>query len=170
MALAHNGILRGLNSIYLQAPHIPREDLAAVRDFLTYCQCWGESMQHHHDAEEENFFPSIERISGVEGIMERNIEQHRAFTPGFENFQEYCRTCLPKDYDGGKMRNLIDGFAEPLTQHLHDEIETLRALDKYDSERVRQAYKQLEKILMATDNVRSLICPCKPSLISLTTS
>lgn len=111
-------------------------------------------MHHHHEAEETNFFPSIELISGVEGLMERNVEQHRAFTPGFDRFQEYSRTCLPKDYDGRKIRSLIQDFAEPLTQHLHDEIETLRALDMYDSGRIRQAYQRFEKILMATDNVR----------------
>ena len=154
MALAHNGILRGLNSIYLQATHIPREDLDAIRDFLTYCQCWCESMHHHHDAEEMVFFPSIELISGVQGIMERNIEQHRAFTPGFDLFQEYSRTCLPEDYDGRKIKSLIEAFAEPLTQHLYDEIETLRGLDMYDSGRIRQAYRRFEKTLMATDNVR----------------
>ena len=154
MALAHNGILRGLNSIYLQATHVPREDLDAIRDFLTYCQCWCESMHHHHDAEENEFFPSIELISDVRGIMERNIEQHRAFTPGFDLFQEYARTCLPEDYDGRKIRSLIEAFAEPLTRHLHDEIETLRALDMYDSGRIRQAYQRFEKSLMVTDNVR----------------
>ncbi len=157
MALAHNGILRGLNSIYLQATHIPREDLVAIGDFLTYCQCWCESMHHHHDAEEENFFPSIERISGVPGIMERNIEQHRAFTPGFDLFHEYSRTCLPEHYDGRKIRSLIEDFAEPLSRHLHDEVETLRALDIYDSKSVRQAYQRLEKSLMDTDNVRCIL-------------
>ena len=154
MALAHNGIIRGLNSIYVQAPNIPREDLDAVKDFLTYCQCWCESMHHHHDAEEQEFFPSIEKISGVHGLMERNVEQHRAFTPGFEEFQEYAQTCPPNDYDGRKLKSLIDSVAEPLTRHLYDEIDTLRALDKYDSERIRQAYKRFEKMLMATDNVR----------------
>lgn len=111
-------------------------------------------MHHHHDAEEKIFFPSIELISDVQGIMERNIEQHRAFTPGFNLFQEYSRNCPPKDYDGRKIRSLIEDFAEPLTQHLHDEIETLRGLDKYDSGRIRQAYQRFEKSLMATDNVR----------------
>lgn len=154
MALAHNGIMRGLNSIYLQAPHIPRDDLTTIRDFLTYCQCWCESMHHHHDSEEEIFFPSIEQISGVQGLMEQNVEQHRAFTPGFERFQKYAQTCLPKDYHGGKLRNLIEDFAGPLTQHLRDEVETLRGLDKYDSVRIRQAYQRFEKALMATDNVR----------------
>lgn len=154
MALAHNGMIRGLNSIYLQATHIPREDLKAIRDFMTYCQCWCESMHHHHDMEEQKFFPSIERIAGVDGLMQRNVEQHRAFTPGFDKFQAYVRTCAPKDYDRQKLKDLIDDFAEPLTLHLREEIDTLRGLDKYDSKRVREAYEQLEKSLMATDNVR----------------
>ncbi|GAM83325.1 hypothetical protein ANO11243_013120 [Dothideomycetidae sp. 11243] len=154
MALAHNGMIRGLNSIYLQAPLIPRDNKTVVQDFLTYCQCWCESMHHHHDAEEAEFFPSIERISGMPGLMERNIQQHRAFTPGFDEFSTYVHTCSPSDYDGGKVKTLVQEFAEPLTLHLREEIDTLRALDKYDSEQVRQAYKRLEKMLMDTDNHR----------------
>jgi tRNA isopentenyl-2-thiomethyl-A-37 hydroxylase MiaE len=157
MALAHNGIIRGLNSIALQATHIPREDRTATKDFLIYCQCWSESMHHHHDAEESSFFPEIAHFTGVEGIMERNIEQHRSFTPGFETFHEYSQTCMPEDYDGVKLKNLVEAFAEPLVQHLHDEIDTLRSLDLYDSARVRQAYKHLEKKLMATDNVSAFV-------------
>jgi hypothetical protein len=128
MALAHNGIIRGLNSIALQATHIPRKNRTATKDFLIYCQCWSESMHHH-------------------------IEQHRSFTPGFEAFHEYAQTCMPENYDGIKLKNLVEAFAEPLVQHLHDEIDTLRSLDVYDSARVRQAYKHLEKKLMDTDNV-----------------
>lgn len=156
MALAHNGIIRGLNSIYLQAPCIPRKDLDTIRDFLTYCQCWCESMHHHHDAEEAEFFPSIERIAKSPGLMARNVEQHRAFTPGFEAFQEYASTCRAEDYDGQRLRSLIEDFAEPLTQHLREEIDTLRALDVYDSGSIRQAYDRLEKLLMATDNVSQM--------------
>ncbi|KAF7509778.1 hypothetical protein GJ744_007473 [Endocarpon pusillum] len=170
MALAHNGILRGLNSIYLQATHIPREDVSAIRDFLTYCQCWCESMHHHHDAEEKDFFRSIELISDVPGIMEGNIEQHRAFTPGFDLFQEYSRTCLAQDYDGRKIRSLIEAFAEPLTRHLYDEIETLRALEIYNSAHILQAYKRFEKILMAANNVRLTLNVQASSLTSLALS
>ena len=114
-------------------------------------------MHHHHDAEEQEFFPSVELISGVEGLMARNVEQHRAFTPGFDEFQAYSQTCRVEDFDGQRIRSLIEIFAEPLTRHLHEEIDTLRALDKYDSGRIRQAYQRFEKILMATDNVR---CTC----------
>lgn len=113
-------------------------------------------MHHHHDAEEKAFFPDIESISGVEGLMESNVEQHRAFTPGFEAFEGYCRNVKPEEFDGQKLRSLVEGFAEPLVKHLHDEIETLRALGKYDSGRVREAYQRFEKSLMATDNVSNV--------------
>jgi hemerythrin-like domain-containing protein len=149
MSLAHNGIIRGLNSIYLQAPHIP-SNKADTRDFLTYCQCWCESMHHHHDAEESGFFPELERIAGVPGLMAQNVEQHRAFTPGFEAFQAYVKG---KEFSGEKVRELVGAFAEELVRHLHDEIETLKGMEKYDSEAVRKAYKRLEKVLMETDNV-----------------
>jgi hypothetical protein len=37
MAIVHNVIIRALNSIYLQAPHVQQKD---VKDFLAYCYCW----------------------------------------------------------------------------------------------------------------------------------
>ncbi|KAH8695785.1 hypothetical protein GQ44DRAFT_765086 [Phaeosphaeriaceae sp. PMI808] len=157
MSLAHNGILRGLNSIVLQAPHIPLSSPATIQDFLTYCQCWCESMHHHHDAEEDLFFPEIEQLTSTPGLMQRNKDQHQAFTPGFEAFHEYVKTCVPEAFDGTEVRRLVEGFAGALGQHLHEEIETLRALDRYDSARVRGSYQRLEKRLMATDNVRSLL-------------
>lgn len=122
-------------------------------------------MHHHHDAEEAIFFPEIERITKIEGIMEQNIEQHRAFTPGFDTFYEYCKTCPPKNYDGEKLKSIVQAFAEPLIKHLYDEIETLRALDKYDSEQIRQAYRRFEKSLMATDNVRHALLSPGPLVI-----
>jgi hypothetical protein len=41
MALVHNVIIRALNSIYLQAPHVRPED---VKDFLAYCFCWYQNI------------------------------------------------------------------------------------------------------------------------------
>lgn len=37
MALIHNVITRGLNSIYKQAPHVAPED---YKDFIGYASCW----------------------------------------------------------------------------------------------------------------------------------
>lgn len=125
MALAHNGMIRGLNSIYLQAVHLPPSDTSTIRDFLTYCQCSYESMHHHHDIEEEHFFPQIEKIASVPGLMQANVEQHQAFTPGFEAFDAFVRTCQPENYDGTRIKELVDAFATTLHRV---EIETTGAL------------------------------------------
>jgi hemerythrin-like domain-containing protein len=74
MALSHNVIIRGLNSIYRQAPHLKPEDHA---DFITYSKCWSEVLDAHHKAEETSLFPQIEAKTGERGIMEANVEQHR---------------------------------------------------------------------------------------------
>ncbi|KAH5707318.1 hypothetical protein HBI81_243640 [Parastagonospora nodorum] len=152
MALAHNGMIRGLNSIYLQAPHIPHNYTSAQRDFLMYCECWCESMHHHHGAEEAEFFPSLEKIAAQPELMAQIVDQHRAFTPGFEKSHGYVEICGVKDFDGPKIQALVQDFAPPLTKHLQDEIETLKAREKHDSKEMKSAYKRLEKLLMDTDN------------------
>jgi hemerythrin-like domain-containing protein len=75
MALGHNVLIRGLNSIYLQAPHVVPQDYA---HFISYALCWAEVLDAHHEIEETSLFPAIERITGEVGVMEKNIEQHRS--------------------------------------------------------------------------------------------
>ncbi len=71
-------IIRGLNSIYRQAPHIKPEDNA---DFIAYAKCWSEVLHAHHKMEEVSLFPQIEAKTGEKGIMEANVEQHREPSP-----------------------------------------------------------------------------------------
>lgn len=71
-------------------------------------------MHQHHDAEEAIFFPDIEKITKTKEIMENNVEQNRAFTPGFDKVYEYCKACPPKTSDGEKSRSHVQAFAEPL--------------------------------------------------------
>lgn len=94
MALMHNAIIRALNSIYKQAPHVEAKD---NKDFIDYALCWYEilySMPYgfvegrfqktanldsdHHESEEEFFFPAVEQAADEKGIMDTNVEQHRA--------------------------------------------------------------------------------------------
>lgn len=48
VALLHNVILRGFNSIYLQAPAVKPSD---VPDFLGYSLAWCRFVKAHHDDE-----------------------------------------------------------------------------------------------------------------------
>lgn len=135
MTLVHNGISRGLNSIYLQAPHILPSDEKA---FLQYIQGWCHMVQVHHKNEETDFFPAIEEMAGEKGIMEANLEQHHAFEGGLEKLRGYVDAVVKGEekFDGKKVVGLIDGFGEVLMRHLEDEIQTLLGLRKYGAEKM----------------------------------
>ncbi len=61
MALGHNVFIRGMNSIYRQAPYIKPED---HMDFINYAKCWAEVLDAHHTMEETSLFPQIEARTG----------------------------------------------------------------------------------------------------------
>ena len=76
MTLVHNVIIRGYNSVYLQAPKIKDTD---VTDFLQYCMAFYNIVESHHAGEEEVLFPNIEKASGVKGVMDEEFEEHRQY-------------------------------------------------------------------------------------------
>ena len=130
MALVHNMIIRGLNSIYLQAPHIKPAD---ERSFGRYMVNWHSLVHSHHDGEEVMFFPAIHRLTGVEGLMCANIEQHKLFHDGLEIFKTYADAVVSGEkYEGSRVIEIIDSFAPALVKHLADEIPTIMGLRQYD--------------------------------------
>jgi hemerythrin-like domain-containing protein len=73
MALIHNAILRGFNSIYQQAPHVKPTDHA---DFIGYSLAWFTFVKGHHDDEEANLFPKVEEVLGKKGIWDDTLKEH----------------------------------------------------------------------------------------------
>jgi hypothetical protein len=130
MALVHNMMIRAFNSIYLQAPHITAKDEMAFCNYIHHCF---RLLTVHHTGEEVDFFPHIEALSGEKGIMEANVHQHEAFHDGVDAFNAYVQAVIDKKekYDGAKVVAMLDAFAEPLTQHLTDEIPTIEGLRKH---------------------------------------
>jgi hemerythrin-like domain-containing protein len=130
MSLVHNVITRGLNAIYLQAPHVLPAD---TPDFLGYATAWSDFVHIHHAGEEAAFFPTIEQLTGVPGIMDGNIQQHEAFSAGLKAFDEYiaAATRAPESFSGARLVEIIDGFGQALVQHLADEIPTILALAEH---------------------------------------
>lgn len=80
------------------------------------------------------FFKQIEDMAGVPGLMKPNVEQHAAFHGGLEAFLAYLDAVKAggEEYDGERLRGIIDSFMPVLRTHLFDEIQTLLALDKYE--------------------------------------
>ncbi|KAB5582960.1 hemerythrin HHE cation binding domain-containing protein [Coniochaeta sp. 2T2.1] len=130
MAQVHNLMVRGLNAIYLQAPHIKPQD---VKPFVNYMTLWLELLHVHHSGEEEEFFPDLERMAGEKGMMEANVEQHHAFHDGLEALHGYVKNVAAgkAEYDGQKVCSMIDAFGTTLNQHLADEVPTIQGLRKY---------------------------------------
>ena len=130
MALVHNIIIRGLNSIYLQAPHISPAD---EKPFGRYMAHWHNLIHSHHAGEEAMFFPAIQRLTGVDGLMDANIEQHKTFHDGLETFKAYIDAVAAdqEKYEGSRLVEMIDGFAPALVKHLGDEIPTILGLRQY---------------------------------------
>lgn len=73
MALLHNAILRGFNSIYLQAPYIKPEDRA---DFVGYSLTWYRFVKSHHDDEEAELFPKVEHVLNNQRIWDETQQEH----------------------------------------------------------------------------------------------
>ena len=147
MALAHNSFFRGLNSIYLQSPRVtlPKD----VSDFLIYCQSWFEMISHHHDKEEELFFPAIEKFTGDSKVMCDNFEGHKAFHSGLEAFGKFCYEKTPESYNAGELREIIDKFKDPFEKHMREEIGSLLALEKYGDELLK-AYNEMEAAIIGS--------------------
>jgi hemerythrin superfamily protein len=73
MTHIHNAILRGYNSIYLQAPHINDTDKPA---FMGYALTWYRFVKNHHDDEEAELFPKVEAVLGETGIWAETHKEH----------------------------------------------------------------------------------------------
>ncbi|OAA59903.1 hemerythrin HHE cation binding domain-containing protein [Niveomyces insectorum RCEF 264] len=131
MACIHNCLLRGLNSIYLQAPYVAP---AEHRAFANYAFNWAELVRIHHGGEEAHIFPVIEKIVGEPGAMQGNVDQHAAFHDGLEQYTAYTADCAAgrTPFDGAHLVELIDSFAPALVQHLRDEVPTLDSLRRFD--------------------------------------
>lgn len=155
MANAHNGLIRSLNSMYLQAPYVTEE--ADIQDLLQFAIFWESWIEEHHQGEEEYFFPEVARITGEKDIMKRNIEQHQAFVPGMHAFLAYVKECKKHEsspkFEASRFVQLIDAFGSVLARHLQEEIETLLALDKYDIKAIKVAYINFDLQMRQGDKV-----------------
>ncbi|KAI1265360.1 hypothetical protein F5Y18DRAFT_386293 [Xylariaceae sp. FL1019] len=130
MALLHNSIFRGYNSIYQQAPHVKDVD---VLDFIGYSLTWHKFVVSHHDDEEENLFPKVEEVLNDKTVFEETHKEHQAFLPGLAEFEKYLQTvsAAPASYSGKDLRRIMTSFQEPFSAHFHSEIGTISNLAKH---------------------------------------
>jgi hemerythrin superfamily protein len=143
MAQAHNAMLRGINSIYLQAPNV--KDPKDIADFLAFVNIWVKWISHHHMFEETRMFPGFEKVAAQPGLLEDNVNQHHAFTDGLAELKNYAETTIPQTYSGQKVQEIIDGFSKALCDHLHQEIDSLLRLRPYDGPGLMKVWSECKK-------------------------
>ncbi|KAK2616543.1 hypothetical protein QQS21_000586 [Conoideocrella luteorostrata] len=131
MALSHNAFIRGFNTIYQQADRLqtPTDKL----DFIGYCQSWIECVKTHHQYEETDLFPNINRAAGRTDLMEDAIHEHEAFYGGLELMSHHL-TETGVDFSATELINIMDSFKEALHQHLAAEPIAIAALAKYNTQ------------------------------------
>ncbi|KAI8626414.1 hypothetical protein F5Y19DRAFT_222730 [Xylariaceae sp. FL1651] len=126
MALLHNSIFRGYNSIYQQAPHVKDVD---KHDFIGYSLTWHKFVKSHHDDEEVSLFTKVEEVLDDKTIWEETHKEHQAFLGGLAEFEKYLKSLKStKDFSGTELRRIMTTFQEPFETHFHSEIATIANL------------------------------------------
>ncbi|KAG6902449.1 hypothetical protein C0995_016310 [Termitomyces sp. Mi166 len=133
MAGAHAMLINGLLNVY-EAVSVPqgKEQL-----FVQYALQWVAALDHHHDWEENLYYPLFAPKFNTDTI----VAEHETFHAGAEKLKAYLVSCLPvgatwgysqvagtheqQVFDGVHMRTLVDGFVNELTKHLVQEISYL---------------------------------------------
>ena len=155
MIHAHNDMIRGLNSIMLQGPHVPdaakpeRYNAQDVKDLLFYLEAWTKAVDHHHHLEETVLFPALAKLSDAAKVLvEGPVEQHAALHGGLVSLQQYITTSLdhPENYRWDKLRSVIDSFTPSLLDHLNTEPYLLLELERdCESAAVEKCMVETEK-------------------------
>ncbi|EEP81667.1 predicted protein [Uncinocarpus reesii 1704] len=144
MACLHNLLLRSFNASYNQCLRVKKGTKEAA-DFLIFNQIMYESITHHHHIEEEYMFPRLEQITGVKGIMDQNIQEHKDFEGGLHKLSEYVFNTDASSYDGETLKGILEILGPVLEKHLHAEIPTLLDLGQYDTKALMGAWEFVSK-------------------------
>ncbi|KAI9167117.1 hypothetical protein HJFPF1_03241 [Paramyrothecium foliicola] len=134
MSIVHNWIIRGINSVYVQCENVAARGTAKDKaDFANYAKAWSDLIEEHHHTEETLFFPEVNALAGVPGLMDGNVDEHKLFHDGLGTYREYVDKIRNRgeELDGAKLRGIIDSFMPAVQDHLHHEIGTLVGLEKY---------------------------------------
>ncbi|KAG8902888.1 hypothetical protein FRC00_000495, partial [Tulasnella sp. 408] len=127
MALLHNMIIRGFNSLLYYSGEV-QPGTKQLNSLLRYGQENCKFIHHHHENEETMYFPFLESKMG-EGRMSSNVRGHEAFQKAFIAFEEHLNALIkdPSKWDVNAFRQKIHDFMPTLREHLIEEIDSLKS-------------------------------------------
>jgi hypothetical protein len=131
MALSHNSIIRGFNSIFQQAPRL--QTTVDRCDFVGYCLAWIACVTTLFHYEETEFFPNVNKAAGQDGLLDDAVHEHETFYGGMERMKKYL---LDKggEFSGAELLVMMDSFKDQLHDHLKSEPPAIVALAKYSTQ------------------------------------
>lgn len=129
MALVHNAMIRGFNSIYQQAPLVLEDHKAA---FVGYTQTWARFVQYHNEEEEATLFNKVSAVLEDESIWTRTRKEQEAITKSVGTLQTYLfKLAHPHNVTSERLIKLLDEIKPDLEKHMHNEVKTIANLAKH---------------------------------------
>ncbi|KAF3018531.1 hypothetical protein E8E14_011901 [Neopestalotiopsis sp. 37M] len=156
MAHQHNAALRGLNAIYIQAPHI--QYVQDITDFLFLVQCWGLWIQYYDNLRRNSIFPKFEEALQKPGFLLMQIREETNFAPSLDRLLEYVQETHAEveTYDAEIFQSLVHELGVLFRAHLADTISMLLEIPwlcsqmdspaaKFKAGRISQIYRKIDK-------------------------
>ena len=133
MAVVHNFVFRGYNSIYQQAPYVKKRDHP---EFVQYALAWWQMIEAHHDGEEKHLFPLIESKINRKNFFGVAVEQHALFHDGLDKYKRYLDSCAvdPDSFNPQNLLAIMDSFGPALESHLNEEPQLLLKLAEFEDQ------------------------------------
>ncbi|POR31197.1 Uncharacterized protein TPAR_08593 [Tolypocladium paradoxum] len=160
MTIVHDCLIRGINAVYLQCVNVTNKGNAKdKKDFANFAYAWGRMINEHYTVEEEKILPEINEVTGVEGLMDANVNEHFLFLGGLSAYDQYVEKVRTgkEDWTAERLRAIIDSFMPTLQTHLENEITTLVRLEKYADKCDWDVWFQTTANQIASDGTRALI-------------
>ncbi|KAF2641954.1 hypothetical protein P280DRAFT_489333 [Massarina eburnea CBS 473.64] len=130
LALLHNTLIRALNSIYIQAPHVPVPQYA---NFVKYSLAAHAALTAHTRFEQALFSPEPEHAPAEPGLVDATDgEQRRGFVVGVAAWGNWLRSIGERknNFSGDMCVALMDDFVASVARHFRDGVEMVRVGEK----------------------------------------
>lgn len=167
-------MLRGINSLFLQAPFLTA--LGDVVDFLFLAQSWAGWVRQHHDHLRTRMYPQFEAVLGKPGALITRLEETESFLPALEGLARYAAQARdqPETYEAAELLPIIEDLAPRLHHYFGAQVAAMMDMmtlcgapgspqGEARSVALLQAYQQLERELQ--DSTDPFVVP--PMMIRL---
>lgn len=124
----YNAMLRGINSLFLQAPFVTA--LGDIVDFLFLAQSWAGWVRQHHEHLRTHMYPKFEEILCKPGALVVKLGETEPFLPALEDLISYAEQARdrPETYDAAELLRVIEDLGRRLHHYFAAQISTMMGM------------------------------------------